>query len=1090
LIPQIFIASLQIEALMETRPFLVYKSSAGSGKTYTLVKEYLKIILQEPQKIRNILAITFTNAAAAEMKERVIEALGDISALAGKDENQWQGKGKGLLEIIRDEIDLQPFEIIRRSQLALTLILHNYGDFSISTIDSFVHRVIRSFAFDLRLPLNFDVELDQAQLLRQAVDILVSRAGSDPALTRLLVQFIEHRTDQEKSHYIEYDITNMAGNLMDEKGSVYVERLKNISLDEFGKIHRQLEDRISEFEKSVSESAKKGLKLIQEAGIGLDMFYQSRSGIGTWFNALAQGQVEKKIRPNSHVLTTIEKDKWTSGKADTSAGAAIDSIKLDLKDLYFRIQDIADKGLDFYKLQKLVKQNLFPMAVLSELEKVIDEIKSENSVLPISDFNKRISEIVAVETAPFIYERIGERYQHYMIDEFQDTSGLQWQNLLPLIDNSLASGNMNLVVGDGKQAIYRWRNGDVEQFASLPKIPQSIRAQSRDHWQSTLERNYHEHSLVTNYRSRQEIIRFNNRFFEFAQGILPAGLENIYEGQEQKFREDKPGGFIHLEFVSTGDEGNELSYQELTRLRILETIRELQLKGHPLNDVTILCRANEQASAIARFLLENGLNVISSESLLLSQSPKVNFILSLMKLLNNPADHTCYVEFLQFLVKSRKINQALPDVLENFTPIWQSKESGEHNFKLLESYLQNQGIDFSFGHCRHLGLYELAENIFRKFLAENSIDPFVAFFMDVIYDYSNKFVSSVSGFLEWWEKNSGKFSVVVPEGVDAVQVMTIHKSKGLQFPVVIYPFADAGFSKLSKDGQWVELENIPGTEPLDIAWVKITKALQETPLEPLYLEERGKTLLDILNVTYVAFTRAVDKLFVFSKLQGNSSKGENVPSLLVNFLKHENAFAEAESIYTFGRDHSVERGEALIDTEDASTDVFNTYISTPWTDKINIRSLQLGKKPELQSEESSERGSWIHNIMEKIHTEKDVDKVLNHLLQSGQIDENEKSRLHSQILSILDNPDISPWFAEGLDARNECGMYDEQGRYFRADRVVLQDQTAVIIDYKTGEPYPHHAAQISNYASIIKQMGYSDIKKYIVYLDHGKIELV
>ncbi|MBW6478374.1 MAG: UvrD-helicase domain-containing protein [Bacteroidales bacterium] len=1075
---------------MEIRPFLVYKSSAGSGKTYTLVKEYLKIILKEPQKIRNILAITFTNAAAAEMKERVIEALGDLSALAGKDESQWKGKGRGLLDIIRSETELQPFEIIRRAQQALTLILHNYGDFSISTIDSFVHRVIRSFAFDLRLPLNFDVELDQAQLLRQAVDILVSRAGSDPALTRLLVQFIEHRTDQEKSHYIEYDIINMANNLMDEKGSVYVERLKSIGLDEFGRIHRELEKRISVFEKSVSEIAKNGLKLIQTSGIELDMFYRGKTGIGTWFHVLAEGQVENRIQPNSYVITTIEDDKWTAGKADAAAVAAIDSIKPDLKDLFYRIQDVAEKGLDIYKLQKLVKQNLFPMAVLSELEKVIDEIKSENSVLPISDFNKRISEIVAVETAPFIYERIGERFQHYMIDEFQDTSGLQWQNLLPLVDNSLASGNMNLVVGDGKQAIYRWRNGDVEQFAYLPEIPKSIQAQARDHWQATLERNYQEQALDTNYRSRQEIIQFNNSFFEFAKSLLPPGLDKIYVGQEQKYREDKPGGFIHMEFVNPESEDDELSYQELTRMRILETIQDLQFKGHPLNDITILCRANAQASAIARFLLENGLNVISSESLLLSQSPKVNFMISVMKLINNPADHTCYVEFLQFLVKSRKISHSLPEALGNIQQIWQNKESGEHNSQLLENYLRNQGIDFSFSHCRHLGLYELAETVLQKFLAEKTIDPFVAFFMDVIYDYSNKFISSASGFLEWWEKNAEKFSVVVPEGVDAVQVMTIHKSKGLQFPVVIYPFADVSFGKLSKNGQWIELEDLPGAEPLEISWIRISKALQETSLEYIYDEEQGKTLLDILNVMYVAFTRAVDKLFVFTKLPGKTSKSDNVPSLLVNFLAHRNMFSEGENIYAFGENHSLLPSEDYDINRETSADVFREYISSPWTSKVNIRSLQLEKKPVLQSEESSERGSWMHDIMEKIHTPKDAEKVLKQLQQTGQVDETEKERLQSQILSILNNPVISPWYADGLDVRNECGMYDEKGRYFRADRVVLQDTMAVIIDYKTGDPYPHHTRQINNYASIIKKMGYSDIKKYIVYLDHDKIELV
>jgi ATP-dependent exoDNAse (exonuclease V) beta subunit len=308
--------------------------------------------------------------------------------------------------------------------------------------------------------------------------------------------------------------------------------------------------------------------------------------------------------------------------------------------------------------------------------------------------------------------------------------------------------------------------------------------------------------------------------------------------------------------------------------------------------------------------------------------------------------------------------------------------------------------------------------------------------------------------------------------------------------VVIYPFADGSFGKLSKDGQWIELEDLPGTEPLDISWIRISKALQETSLEYIYEEEQGKTLLDILNVMYVAFTRAVDKLFVFSQVPGKTSKGDNVPALLVNFLTHENVFSEKESIYTFGDDHVAENTEVSGDVKEASAEIFKEYMSSPWTEKVNIRSLQLEKKPVLQSEESSERGSWMHDIMEKIHSEKDVEKVLNQLLQTGQVDETEKKKLKSQILSIINNPVISSWYTESLDARNECGMYDEKGRFFRADRVVLQNTTAVIIDYKTGDPYPHHTRQINNYASIIKQMGYSDIKKYIVYLDHDKIELV
>lgn len=1070
---------------MQSKPFLVYKSSAGSGKTYTLVKEYLRIVLQEPGKIRHILAITFTNAAAAEMKERVIAALGDIASLAGKEENQWPAQGKRLVEALHSEMPLQPFEIIRRAQLALTLILHNYGDFSISTIDSFVHRLIRSFAFDLQLPLNFDVELDQDQLLGQAVDILVSRAGQDEALTRLLVQFIESRTDEEKSPYIEYDIANMARTLMDEKGGVFVERLRHINLDDFGKIHAELEKQISRFEEEVAGLAKEAVKLLDDNAIADKDFFQGNRGLPGYFRALAQGLVATRIQPNSYVVKTIEEDKWTAGKADAHAVAAIGSIKSKLNETYLQIRQLADLHLETYRVQGLVKQSLFPIAVLSELEKVLNEIKSENALLHISDFNRKISDIVAVEPTPFIYERIGERYHHYMIDEFQDTSGLQWQNLLPLLDNALASGHTNLVVGDGKQAIYRWRNGDVEQFASLPQIPQGIHSPARDQWQATLQRNYQPMNLDTNYRSCAQIVDFNNRFFGFAQNVLPPSLQAVYEGQQQKWRSDKPGGYVELVFAQPGKEDD---YDQQVLQQILLTIRDLQQKNHPLSDITILCRANSQASNVARHLLEEGLNVISSESLLLIQSPRVNFMTIVMKMLHDPTDAVSLTGFLQYLSKSGLLRQPLHQLLDHFV----LHPRGQHHDLLpeAEKLLQHHGIDFRFSPCMHMGLYELAETIVRSFFPANSTDPFVAFFMDVIYDYSNRFVASPAAFLEWWAENASRFSVVVPEGVDAVQVMTIHKSKGLQFPVVIYPWADMGFGRLSKPGQWVELEELPGCTPLEVAWVKISKAMEGTRYEPIWQEEKGKTMLDILNVVYVAFTRAVDKLFVISKAPGKSGNSENIPGLLHQFLSQDNVQPDPSGVFRFGENSPVVSAEGQ---SPATAALFGAYVSLPWTQRLSIRSRQLEKvsTPDLPPPaDASQRGSRIHAIMEKIHAPGQVETVLEQLRATGQMDEDQKRELHQQITSVLNHPGLLKWYQPGMEARNECGMYDDQGQFFRADRVVVQHDKAAVIDYKTGEPYPWHKEQIIRYGAVLTQMGYREVEKYLVYLDSGTVELV
>jgi len=1074
--------------------FVVYKSSAGSGKTYTLVKEYLKIVLRDPGKIRNILAITFTNAAAAEMKERIIAALGDLASLAGLTENNRPPKSNALLQDLKQETGLESSEIIRNSQFALTLILHNYGEFSVSTIDSFAHRVIRSFAFDLHLPINFDVELDQDQMLSQAIDLLVSRAGSEPTLTHLLVEYIESRTDEERSHYIEYDMARLARTLMDEKGTVYIDRLKAITLNDFSNIHQKLNNSIRDFEESVSSLASEAKQLIDDQGIPSEMFYRGKQGIGGYFANLAKGWVAEKINPNSYVQTTIADDKWMAAKASSSIVSAIENIKPDLTNYFHQIQSLSHDRLGNYKIHKLVKKHLFPMAVLCELEKVMNEIKSEHAVIHISDFNKKIAEIVSVEPAPFIYERIGERYHHFMIDEFQDTSGLQWQNLLPLIDNSLASGHINLVVGDGKQAIYRWRNGDVEQFASLPRLPESISAQTKELWQQTLVRNYHEKTLKANWRSLPGIIEFNNRFFEFAQSYLPPELAGIYNQHQQDKHPEKTGGYVQVDFVESGGEGNQ-DYATHTHLKILDIINELLVRKHPLNDITILCRSNGEASAIARFLLENGLNVISSESLLLSQSPKVNFLISAMKLINHGGDEISMTEFLSFLIKNKIIEGDLHNILSDIKKNHEGclnndsypRQSQHHILASLEGLLIENGINFSFSHSRHLGLYELGETIIRSFYDPRMPDPFIAFFMDVLHEYSNRFVSSLSDFLEWWQENSAKHSVVVPEGVDAVQVMTIHKSKGLQFPVVIYPFVDKDFSRPGKEGEWVELGQMDETLPLTIAWLSISSAMEGTPYEEIWTREMGKTLLDMLNVVYVAFTRAIEKLFILTKIPDSGKFSEkNLAGILQKFLEMQGAWNNELLTYSFGENSINTKDTSKSDRQKDATTIFQEYISTPWAQKISVRSRQL----EITEDKSTatDRGSRIHEIMEKIHTPDDVEELMQQLILTGQTDEEETRLLEQKINAILLHPAISKYYSKGLQAKNECGMYDSEGNFYRADRVIFEDPHAIIIDYKTGHLSPDHISQINKYAEIISGMGYSSIRKFLVYIDLAEVE--
>nr|NQU94195.1 UvrD-helicase domain-containing protein [Bacteroidota bacterium] len=440
--------------------FTVYKSSAGSGKTFTLVKEYLKITLNQPNKFRNILAITFTNKAANEMKERIITNLKDISS-ATPDQNS--PAIKFLLPELVKETGLSPETITLRANKVLELILHNYADFSICTIDSFVHRIIRTFAHDLNLPINFEVELDTNILIEQTIDFLISEAGKNEKLTKALIKFTETKAEDEKSWHIEKDLKDFAETLMKEDGQIYLEKLRQLNLQDFFNIIKKVNEFIKSTEQTLVKQAQNATSIIKGTNLPNTAFYRGRNGIAKYFEYIADYRFDK-LSPNSFVETTINENKWHGSKTDKDDKIIIDGIKDNLIEIYNNIQDILAENYDEYNLFLMLKRKLYPMAVLSEIEKVLVKIKSENNIVHISEFNKRIADIVLNEPVPFIYERLGERYNHFLLDEFQDTSVLQWQNLLPLLDNSLAEGNFNMIVGDGKQAIYRWRSGEVEQF--------------------------------------------------------------------------------------------------------------------------------------------------------------------------------------------------------------------------------------------------------------------------------------------------------------------------------------------------------------------------------------------------------------------------------------------------------------------------------------------------------------------------------------------------------------------------------------------------------------------------------------------------
>ena len=1050
--------------------FTVYNSSAGSGKTFTLVSEYLTLALSDPSRYRNILAITFTNKAANEMKQRVLSALREIA-----DQEEYAGSSsvKYLLPLLISKTGYSAGELSNRSGQVLTSILHNYSEFAISTIGSFVHRVIKNFAYDLKIPMNFDVEMDTSSLLQKAIDILISRIGYDAKLTEYLIKFTRSKTDDEKSWNIELDLFEVAKVLLLEDGQAHIDQLKNLSLDDFSKILKSLIVFTRNFEKKVSAIANIGNSLILNSDVTIASFYQGTRGISVYFKNLAEGKIDK-INPNSYVIATIEEDKWYSGKASQHDKDLIDGIKDELTGRYREIMSVYDQEYSRYLTFQEIRKNIYPLAILNEIEKIVKEYKDENDVLLISEFNQRIADVVLNEPVPFIYERLGERYKHFLIDEFQDTSFLQWNNFLPLIDNSLSEGNFNLVVGDGKQAIYRWRNGEVEQFTNLPKVHNRADDPILIQREQALERNFELKKLTTNYRSAKTIVDFNNSLFSFVSQKLDASFLKIYEDVKQKTINDDTG-FIQLQFFDK--QNSEISFADFNQQQILSIIRDAQDYGFQLRDIAILCRSNNQANLIASALLTENINVVSSESLLVSGSPGVRLVMAVVNLIVNNHNDVSKVEILNWLTDHAKVTQNLHQLLTEANVGAGNQQKHEIPFLDFFTYLSELGFDLQPRKLLPQSTYEILEEIANIFDLLAKPDPYILFFMEAIFKESSKGGFDLHDLVTWWESNNTKLSIVVPEGLNAVKVMTIHKAKGLEFPVVIFPFAIESQS-MTKDKIWVSYpdNDLAG---LNSVLVNTSKSLEDTIFRAVYTEEKNKSILDLINLLYVILTRPSKQLYIISQAPpANAGERISVPILLKGYLESQNLWKESELTYTFG-------GKTIFQkklSKDDKSIIPKSIISNSWFEKIHL-SLRAPRQWNSESPgEIAEKGSLVHLILSEISIIDDLEPTLQKYKDNGTITDQEKKQMYTELKSFMSNDLVIPFFSPEFNILNEPEIIHPDGQVLRPDRLLFAEDKIYVIDFKTGKHHSSHEKQVKNYIKTMKDMDSRRIEGVLLYV--------
>ncbi len=1049
---------------MQRPSFSIYDASAGSGKTYALVKEYLKIILVAPKNdaYRHILAITFTNKAVHEMKSRIVGSLSEFA----KDEPS--SKAQDLMQDLATVTELSIIQIKSKSQQIIKHIIHNYAAFDISTIDKFTHKVIRAFAHDLNLPMTFEVTLDTENLLVEAVDAIIAQAGEDETLTKLLIDFTMEKTDDDKSWDISREILETGRLVLNENNRNEITHFQDKSIAEFVEIKMKLSEACTILEKESIVFAEEALSLIDKNGIDTKSF--SAGHFPKHLLSIQEGKFNPKNK-TYHEFDDIKINKTAKDRA------IIETIIPDLLQLLDKVYKAFEK-INFYKA---FLKNITPLSLLNTVSNELAKIQGEQNVLSISEFNAIIHREIQNQPAPFIYERLGERYRHFFIDEFQDTSEMQWQNLIPLIDNALSGqddfgvkGTL-MIVGDPKQSIYRWRGGKAEQFIELSK--------DQNPFNNPDKRLEH---LNKNYRSYSQIIKFNNDFFKLLSNEFEhPDYKDLYENHSHQKTNDKTGGYVNISFIPKVEtaEGDEeaLDKTDLYVLATLNTIQKSVQQGFQYKDIVILTRKRSQGIAIANYLTEQGIPLLSSETLMIQNATEVRLIIHLLKYLKNSSDLESKANFLQYLAQNSQDKLPIHDFIAQGMALFQETD--------FENWLMSFDVSLSFQNIRKKSLYEAVETIIAKFLSppETSVlskgvgNAYVQYFLDIVLERDIRNQAGISDFLSFWDKNAEKFSIPSPEGTNAVRIMTIHKSKGLEFPVVIFPFAEEDYNRKPKDKLWLNAEEQDfGLPKVLIDNSSAVEGFGEEAAE-VYNQKKQEELLDNINVLYVALTRAEEQLYMISNMN-LSSKGEvpknNMCSFFINYLENNGGFDKNKLEYEFGNATKLSVAKQHVDT--SKTIPLVSEILNPKNIKIAQReALMWG----THQQEAIEYGNVIHEILSFVKTKNDVDLAITKSIENGLITYAQKETVFNTINEIVNHSELEICFADGNEVLNEQAIIQKEGKTIKPDRMVLtKNKEVLLLDYKTGIHNVKYQQQLENYQTAIESMGYKVVKKALIYI--------
>ena len=1001
----------------------IIKASAGSGKTHTLTGEYLKLLLGKDRAYRNILAVTFTNKATDEMKQRVLAELFKGSATNAE---------------------------ARRS---LIEILHDYSSFSISTIDRFFQQTLRAFAREIGRNGSYGVELDQDMVLAEAIDTMIHNLDKEEnsQLLEWLTTFSLDTIEQGEGWNLRSKINSLAGELFKEQYLVKSRMAKTLygnkeSLTTYRQILRKI---TYEYEQSYISIGKRAVEIIDSHSLILEDFkYGKTGGVKLFFDA-AKGNVKY---PSARFFSLIDSpDNWMSAKGakdkphikfavENAYNSGLNSLACEMVDLL--------KEYKRYNSAAIISKNIYTLGILLDIEKYIKEYTEENNIVLIPATNELLNRIIDGSDTPFIYEKIGTKIDHFLLDEFQDTSTVQWQNFKPLIENSLASGYDNLIVGDVKQSIYRWRgsdwnllNGDIYRQMSGYEI--------------------NERTLSQNWRSSSNIVEFNNLFFKYAAQAcdnllceteeeeevnvnrydMELSAVRVYTDSEQTLPQNKNGGKGHV-MVKFFENDEDFSWKERALDEVPHIVSQLIESGNSYGDITFLVRTNKEGVMVVNALAKQGYPVISDEAMLISSSVSVRRIVTILKYIDNPG---------------HAINNTIADI---------------------EGLISDEYQELA-----RLPLYELCEQaaMLVRNGSKTEIDGmreslYIQAFLDQVLEYMRTGRVDIASFIDWWERKGVSRSIPAPDNQNAIRVMTIHKAKGLGLDIVIIPLFEIKLDHSQAPIIWAE----PSEEPfslLPLLPVRYGKELVNSIFETDYHYEKRRIFIDNLNIAYVAFTRAKRELIILSSGLGKSSRG-NLSSILYNMLSTSSEI-EGNAIH-FGSWVRVPIESHLSNPERETPH----HVSYDISERLKLK---LKGKEFFDSESNRSYGIVMHSILSKIYRESDLPEAVALAVSAGELGVEESKAIEAKLSAALDSVKEMHWFDGSMRALNELDIIEPNGSISRPDRLLMDGTKVVIIDFKFGViEEQSHLKQIDRYIKLIAGMGYTDITGYVWYPEQNK----